>query len=141
VTPASPAAKRYVRDAALSYAVYGALTAGLAEASGAVRALPGWVSYLAALVCAAPVLGAVCVTARYFRDETSGLDRDIQVEALVWAMGVTFCVATAWGFLGRLVGAPQPPSYCAFAVFGSVVASVQLARRLFPRRARCVSRT
>ena len=132
MTPATPAASRYVRRAALALAVYLALTIAVALWARGGPSAGAVLRCVAALAPGVPVLAAVVATGRYFAEEVDPLQRTIQVEALLWAVGVTFGVATVWGFLEPLAGAPHVPSYCAFLVFCSVVGSVQLARRLFP---------
>ena len=131
MTPTTPALRRYARRAGAALGAY--VVAALAVAIWAGGS-PGIVRALLAVAPALPVLAAVVATSRYVAEEAEPLQRAIQIEALIWAIGVTFTIATAWGLLEPLAGAPPVPSYAAFAVFSSVVAAVQLARRRFPRR-------
>ena len=131
MTPSTPALRRYARRAGLALGAY--VVSALAVAGWAAGS-PGIVRGLLALAPALPVLAAVVATSRYVAEEAEPLQRAIQTEAMLWAVGVTFTIATAWGLLEPLAGAPHVPSYTAFAVFSSVVAAVQLARRRFPRR-------
>ena len=88
------------------------------------------VAGLLAVLAALPVVALVWATRSYAAEEADAFQRSVQVEALLWAIGVTFGIATAWGVLEGAGLVPRVPSYFAFSVFCIVVASVHLARRL-----------
>ena len=136
MTPMTEAGRRYLRRGGAALLAYVVASGLLAVWSAGPRPPRSLLLYPLAIAPALPVLAAVVATSRYFREEADELQRAIQIEALLWAVGVTFGVATVWGFLEPLAHAPVVPSYFAFAVFCSVVVSVQLARRRFPRTPR-----
>ena len=133
MTPMTEAGGRYLRRGGAALLVYVAASGLLAVWIASSRPPRSLLLYPLAIAPGLPVLAAVAATSRYFVEEADPLQRVIQIEALLWAVGVTFCVATVWGFLEPLAHAPAVPSYSAFAVFCSVVVSVQMARRRFPR--------
>ena len=67
---------------------------------------------------------------RYLVEETDEYLRARQVEAVLWASGLTLAATTVWGFLEAAGAAPHAPAYDAFIVFCVCLGLVQGARRL-----------
>ncbi len=133
MTPLSSAGHRYLRRGGGALLAHVLTVVPAAIWAGRSSPPHGPLIWPITLASGLAVLAAVVATHHYLKEETDRLQRAIQIEALIWAIGVTFGVATVWGLLEPLARVPAVPSYCAFAVFSSVAISVQLARRRFPR--------
>jgi hypothetical protein len=59
----------------------------------------GPLGYGLALLPALPIIGIFLIYGRYFQEETDEVMRNIVMTSLIWSGALTFCEATAWGFL------------------------------------------
>jgi hypothetical protein len=64
-------------------------------------------SYLFALLPAAPVLGIIAIIGRYLAEETDEFVRMRQVVGLLIAVGLTLSFCAGWGFLEIYADAPK----------------------------------
>lgn len=70
-----------------------------------------------AVAPALPIVAVIAIMGVYLAEETDEFQRNMSVQALLWAMGVTLAGATVWGFLENFGVVGHPPTYLAFPVF------------------------
>ncbi|MGC1107527.1 MAG: hypothetical protein WA876_13405 [Candidatus Acidiferrales bacterium] len=87
-------------------------------------------AYALAVSPALPLIGAIIILGRYIREETDEFKRAVFVEALLWAIGLTMVLTTAWGFIEMFIPGMHVPILWVFPVFCVVAA----ASKLFIRR-------
>ena len=87
-------------------------------------------AYFVAVVPALPLIAAIVILGRYVREETDEFKRAVFVEALLWAIGLTMVLTTAWGFIEMFIPGIHVPVLWVFPVFCVVAA----ASKLFVRR-------
>lgn len=131
-TRTSPAGRRYLMRFTPAMIAYVIVILGVASW---VRYAPptGAVLYAAAAAPAVPLLGVIWAMGRYLVEETDEYLKARQVEAIVWATGVTLAAYTVWGFLETYARAPHAPGYGVFIVFFATMGLVQCAKRLTER--------
>jgi xanthosine utilization system XapX-like protein len=66
---------------------------------------------------ALPIVAVIGIMGLYLAEETDEFQRNMSVQALLWAMGVTLAGATVWGFLENFGAVGHAPTYLAFPVF------------------------
>jgi hypothetical protein len=111
-----PAIKRYRRRMSISMMAYCLVLMGsiaLLNHGG----LSGPLLWLVAAAPAGPILWVLAVMGLYLKEEEDELERAIQVEAMLWGLGVLLGVSTVWGFLANAKVAPAPPVFLSFALF------------------------
>lgn len=94
------------------------------------HSIPGVASYLLAVAPAIPLIAAIVILGRYIREETDEFKRAVFVESLLWALGATMVLTTAWGFIEMFVPGIHVPVLWVFPVFCAMAA----ASKLFVRR-------
>ena len=87
-------------------------------------------AYFLAVAPALPLIAAIVILGRYIREETDEFKRAVFVEALLWAIGLTMVLTTAWGFIEMFVPGIHIPVLWVFPVFCVMAA----ASKLFVRR-------
>lgn len=96
------------------------------------HAIRGIAAYVLAVLPSLPLIGAIVLIGRYIREETDEFKRAIISEALLWAIGLTMAVTTAWGFVEMFVPGMHVPVLWVFPVFCVMaVISKLLVRRRF----------
>ena len=95
------------------------------------HAIRGVAAYVLAVLPALPLIGAIVLLGRYIREETDEFKRAVFTEALLWAVGVTMALTTAWGFIEMFIPNMHVPVLWTFPVF-CVVATI--AKLSIPRR-------
>lgn len=92
----------------------------------------GIAAYLVAASPAVPLIAAIVILGRYIREETDEFKRAVFVEALLWAIGLTMAVTTAWGFIEMFIPAKRIPVLWVFPLFCVMaVVSKFLVRRRY----------
>lgn len=94
------------------------------------HSIRGAAAYLLAVTPAVPLIAAIFILGRYIREETDEFKRAVFVEALLWALGVTMVLTTAWGFIEMFVPDLHVPVLWVFPAFCATAA----ASKLFVRR-------
>lgn len=111
----SSALRRYYLRFAVSMALYALLLVGAVLLVGRTPAGP--LRYLLALAPAAPILGMIASLGRYLVEEADEFRRMLLAQSMLWGIGLSLSVATVWGFLETLAGAPRLPLYLMFPIF------------------------
>jgi len=86
--------------------------------------------YAAAILPAVPMVGIIVALGLYLAEEADEFLRVQLVQAMLWGLGVTLTLTTAWGLLEDLAGAPRLPLTWVFPIF---CAGMGLARRVIRR--------
>lgn len=125
------AGRRYTRrfvGAMIAYGLLLALVPRLLDHA----APPAALRYLLAVLPAIPILAVVWALGRFLIEETDEVMRACMVQQLLWASAASLSLATLWGFLEALGGAPHLPAYWMFPVFCvAMLVSTPLVRRKF----------
>ncbi len=71
---------------------------------GAVWAFPryhptGALAYLLAILPALPIIGRIVVVGLYLAEEKDEFQRTLFIQVMIWGIGATLSLTTAWGFL------------------------------------------
>ena len=67
--------------------------------------------YFLAILPALPLVAVVASLGAYLAEETDEYQRALMVEAILWGTGGTLVIASVWGFLEGLAGAPHVEAY------------------------------
>lgn len=91
----------------------------------------GPTAYFLAVLPAFPLIAAIVLLGRYIREETDEFKRAVITEALLWAIGLTMAVTTAWGFVEMFIPGMHVPVLWVFPVFCvmSVISKLFVRRR------------
>jgi chromate transport protein ChrA len=91
----------------------------------------GYSAYAIAALPGLTVVAALAIIGLYLKEEKDEFNRATQVEALLWATGITLAIETTWGFLENFTDAPHAPLYLGFALFCGIwgVANLFVRRR------------
>lgn len=73
--------------------------------------------WLLGVAPAIPVMGVIAAMGLYLVEETDEFQRAILVQSMLWGIGITLSLSTAWGFLENVGALPHFPLYLIFAVF------------------------
>jgi len=128
--PTNAAIKRYNRRFLTTMMVYAGTILVAAEwARHGHRS--GASAYAIATLPGVTVIAALVIIGMYLREEKDEFNRATQVEALLWATGLTQAIETTWGFLENFTDAPHAPLYLGFALFCGIwgVANAIVRRR------------
>jgi hypothetical protein len=112
----SPAVRRYLRrfiPAMTGYVVV------LFASLHIIRAYDpqGPLLWLLGVAPAIPVIAVIAVMGLYLMEETDEFQRAILIQSMLWGIGITLALSTAWGFLENVGALPHFPLYLIFAVF------------------------
>ena len=78
----------------------------------------GATAYLLATLPSLPIVLSLVIVARYLGEEKDEFRRDLQVQAMLCAMGATLAVTSVWGFLELfLANIPHFQLYLVFPMF------------------------
>jgi hypothetical protein len=81
---------------------------------------------------AIPIMGVIAAMGLYLVEETDEFLRTVLVQSLLWGMGITMALCTAWGFLENVGAVPHFPLYLIFPVFcGAFGLAQPLVRRRY----------
>ncbi|HWT51699.1 MAG TPA: hypothetical protein VN113_05920 [Caulobacter sp.] len=69
------------------------------------------------LAPAIPVIAVIVVMGLYLMEETDEFLRTVLVQSMLWGVGVTMALCTAWGFLENVGVLQHFPLYLVFPVF------------------------
>lgn len=127
----STAARRYLRrffPTMIAYVVVLAASLRLIEAYHP----KGPLLWLLGVAPAIPVMGVIAVMGLYLMEETDEFLRTVLAQSMLWGIGITLGLATAWGFLENVGAAPHFPLYLIFPVFcGSFGLAQPFVRRRY----------
>lgn len=89
---------------------------------GAVWAFPrfhptGVLAYLLAILPALPIIGGIVVVGIYLAEEKDEFQRTLFIQAMIWGIGATLSLTTAWGFLEVFQLVPHFELYLVFPLF------------------------
>lgn len=89
---------------------------------GAVWAFPryhptGALAYLLAILPALPIIGGIVVVGLYLAEEKDEFQRALLVQSMIWGIGATLSLTTAWGFLEVFQLVPHIELYLVFPLF------------------------
>lgn len=116
----SAAGRRYLKRFIPTMILYVVLV--LAASYGfKLFSLSGPLAWALAVAPALPILGVIGIMGLYIKEETDEFQRNILIEAMLWALGLTLSVTTVWGFLEIYVDAPSFPAFWAFPLFCAVM--------------------
>lgn len=113
---ATPAAKTYLRR------FFPAMIAYVAVLFGSLHIIrvfkpEGVLLWALGVAPAIPVIAVIAIMGLYLMEETDEFPRAVLVQSMLWGMGVTLSLCTAWGFLENVGVLPHFPLYLVFAVF------------------------
>ena len=77
----------------------------------------GVAAYLAAVVPALPILGALFYTGVYLAEEKDEFQRNLLVQALLGGIGVTLALTTVWGYLEDFAKTPHMDPIWVYSIF------------------------
>jgi len=92
----------------------------------------GFAIWLLAVAPALPLIGAIILIGRYLHEESDEFKRAVITEAMLWGIGLTMALTTAWGFIEMFIPGMHIsvlwvfPVFCVTLTFGKL-----LVRRRF----------
>lgn len=88
--------------------------------------------WVLAVAPAIPVIAVIASMGLYLVEETDEFLRSVLVQSMLWGIGVTLTLTTAWGFLENAGLLPHPPLYLIFPLFcGSFGLAQPFVRRRY----------
>ncbi len=133
MTRLTPAGRRYLIRFVPAMTAYVVVLLGVVAVLKPPHAPTGPIVYLLAAAPALPVLVVIWAMGRFIVEETDEYLRARQVEAMLWATGLTLGACTVWGFLETYAPVPHVPAYFAFILFCLCLGVVQCVRRAADR--------
>jgi hypothetical protein len=114
--PKSPANRRYLKRFVVTM---GAYVIFLLLASWAFKHHHpvGPVAYGLALLPALAIIGVIISVGLYIAEETDEFQRNVMIEAMIWAVGATLAFTTVWGFLEMFVHIQPLQPFIVFPLF------------------------
>jgi hypothetical protein len=79
--------------------------------------LSGIVAYLAAVLPAIPIMGALAGTGVYLAEEKDEFQRALLIQSLLGGIGLTLAATTVWGFLEDFTHAPHVSLVWIYPIF------------------------
>ncbi|OYW26588.1 MAG: hypothetical protein B7Z44_15325 [Caulobacter sp. 12-67-6] len=73
--------------------------------------------WLLAIAPAVPIIAVIAIMGLYLIEETDEFTRAMLAQAMLWGIGVTLAVCTAWGFLENVELVPHLPMFMVFPMF------------------------
>ena len=73
--------------------------------------------WVLAIAPALPIIAVIAIMGLYLVEETDEFVRAMLAQAMLWGIGVTLSVCTAWGFLENVELVPHLPLYMVFPIF------------------------
>jgi hypothetical protein len=117
----NPAHRAYLRRFIPTMIAYVVLILGVSAIMARDDAPGGAVAYALAALPAVPVIAVIWFMGRYLIEESDEYLRMLMVRQSLIATGLTLSLATLWGFLESLAGAPHIPLfYVAVTWFGGL---------------------
>jgi hypothetical protein len=113
---ASPAAARFVRRHLIAMTLYVFCWLAVLFAFRAWQPT-GPAAYLLAMAPAVPLVADLAAMGLFLREETDEFQRQVSIEAVLWATGATLAIATIWGFLETFHLAPHALGWMAFPLW------------------------
>ena len=112
----NPAQRRYVirMFVAAGLSVLFAVVAAVAFRYFHPTGIP---AYLAAILPALPIVGAIVGTGLYLAEETDEFQRNLLVQSLLGGIGGTLAVTTTWGYLEDFAKAPRLDLILVYTLF------------------------
>jgi hypothetical protein len=77
----------------------------------------GIAAYLLAILPALPIIAVIAIVGIYMSELKDEFQRSINMRAMVWGIGATLALTTAWGFLEVFSLAPHVELYLVFPLF------------------------
>jgi hypothetical protein len=77
----------------------------------------GVIAYLLAILPAIPIIGVIAIVGLYLSEEKDEFQRALLVQSMVWGIGATLAVTTAWGFLEAFTFVPHLQLTMVFPLF------------------------
>jgi len=77
----------------------------------------GVLAYLAAILPALPIMGALVYTGVYLAEEKDEFQRNLLVQSLLGGTGVILAVTTAWGYMEDFAHAPHADLIWVYPLF------------------------
>lgn len=114
--PQTAAGRRYLRrfvPAMIGYVVVLFASLRFIEAQHPT----GPLLWLLGVAPAIPIIAVIAVMGLYMMEETDEFLRTVLVQSMLWGIGVTLALCTAWGFLENVGAVPHFPLYLIFPIF------------------------
>jgi hypothetical protein len=127
----SLAVKRYMRRFMTAMGIYVILIMGVSWAFSSWE-FAGPLAWLLAILPGLPILVVIGVMGLYLKEESDEFQRNVQVEAMLWGVGLTLSATTVWGLLEFYVDAPRLPVFLAFPIWcGAMGVAQYFVRRRY----------
>ena len=112
----NPAIRRYLYRFLTAMALYVVFLVAAVESFPRYHPT-GVAAYLLAILPALPIMAVIAIVGLYIRELKDEFQRSIIIQALVWGIGATLAVTTAWGFLEVFSLVPHAQLYLVFPLF------------------------
>jgi len=112
----TPATRNYLRRFGLAMTIYVVVVMGSLRLVDAYHP-KGPLLWLLGVAPAIPIMGVIAAMGLYLMEETDEFLRTVLVQSLLWGIGITMGLGTAWGFLENVEAVPHFPLYLIFPVF------------------------
>ena len=105
------ARRAYLRRFVPAMVAYAVLVVLATSILGGPNAPSGWIVYAIALLPALPMIAVFAIIGRYLVEERDEYLRMLMVRQSLVATGFALSLASLWGFLEMLAGAPHVPMF------------------------------
>lgn len=112
----TPATRNYLRRFGLAMTIYVVVVMGSLRLVDAYHP-KGPLLWVLGVAPAIPIMGVIAAMGLYLMEETDEFLRTVLVQSLLWGIGITMGLGTAWGFLENVEAVPHFPLYLIFPVF------------------------
>jgi hypothetical protein len=129
-TPKTRAARSYTRRIMITMAFY-MVACILAVAARNNLHTDRFLVIILAIATAIPLVAVIAIVGLYLKEETDEFQRELLVQQLLWATGLTLTSTSTWGMLEMFSGLPRLPAFYIFVIFWIFfgLASFPLRRR------------